>query len=180
MAGAQGSQRRHCCRQHSSAKRLPPDLHRRKDLPSKPARVALHDWQVAEAGNRLHQPQNIRHPMGQPAGDDTFAEEGNLADAQQARCEGRLDYKIGQVRRPYQSGWQKKNISDYSTRLRKPAWLTPEQPKTFSGNSRERGDSLKGSFSKRCIGLPAAGYSIAKKSPIALPKVCIYCTGPTA
>ena len=49
---------------------------------SKPARVVLHDWQVAEAGNRLHQPQNIRRPMGQPAGDDTFAEGGSHADAQ--------------------------------------------------------------------------------------------------
>ena len=29
----------------------------------------------------------------------------------------------------------KKSISDYSTRSRKPAWLTPEQPKTPSGNS---------------------------------------------
>ena len=37
----------------------------------------------------------------------------------------------------------KKSILDYSTRLRKPAWLTPEQPKTPSGNSRERGDSLQ-------------------------------------
>ena len=36
----------------------------------------------------------------------------------------------------------KKSISDYSTRSRKPAWLTPEQPKTPSGNSRERGDAL--------------------------------------
>ena len=36
----------------------------------------------------------------------------------------------------------KKSISEYSTRSRKPAWLTPEQPKTPSGNSRERGDAL--------------------------------------
>jgi hypothetical protein len=36
----------------------------------------------------------------------------------------------------------KKSISDYSTRSRKPAWLTPEQPKTPSGNLRERGDLL--------------------------------------
>ena len=36
----------------------------------------------------------------------------------------------------------KQSISDHSIRLRKPAWLTPEQPRTPSGNSRERGDAL--------------------------------------
>ena len=36
----------------------------------------------------------------------------------------------------------KKSISDYSTRSRKPAWLTPEQPKTPSGNSQGRDDLL--------------------------------------
>ena len=53
--------------------------------------------------------------MGQPAGDDTFAEGGNLAEAQEARCEGRLDYKIWQVRRPYQSGGQKKYLGLFDT-----------------------------------------------------------------
>lgn len=46
--------------------------------------------------------------MGQPTGDDAFAEAGHLANAQYARCEGRLDFKIWQVCRLCQSGRQKK------------------------------------------------------------------------
>ena len=36
----------------------------------------------------------------------------------------------------------KKGILGCSTRSRKPTWLTPERPKTRSGNSRQRGDPL--------------------------------------
>ena len=53
--------------------------------------------------------------MGQPAGDDTFAEEGNLADAQQAWCEGRRITKSGKYVARIKVAGKKKYLGLFDT-----------------------------------------------------------------